>query len=80
MTSDAAAKRPIEKPSGPISYSVTRGADVWPSANKSYVRLLDGQMAVFQDYQGHDQVLVPVGGRNLVLPRSAWRALPAYKR
>ena len=80
MTSEAATKRPMEKPSGPISYSVTRGADVWPGTDKAHVRVLDGKMVIFQDYQGRDQVLVTVGGRNRLLPRAEWRALPAYKR
>ena len=71
------------KPTGAITYTVERGANMFPSfimSDKASVRVLDGELAIFQQFVGHDGVAVNVGGRNRVLARAEWRALPVYER
>jgi hypothetical protein len=80
---DLANKPPrTAKPSGPITYTVVSGADVFPGAwlnDEGFVRVLDGQLAIFQAAKGRGEVTVTVGGRNRVLRRDEWRALPVYQ-
>jgi hypothetical protein len=49
-------------------------------SDKASVRILDGELVIFQEFIGHDKVAVNVGGRNRVLARAEWRALPADYR
>ena len=75
--------RPVtRKPSGAVTYRQSQGANVWPgmaSSDKDLVRLLNGELAIFQEFLGSDKVAVSVGGGNSVLTRSEWRALPVYE-
>jgi hypothetical protein len=48
-------------------------------SDKASVRILDGELVIFQEFIGHDKVAVNVGGRNRVLARAEWRALPVYE-
>jgi len=70
-----------DKPSGPVTYTVNVGADVFPGlgmADKAFVRVLDGQLVIFQEFRNDDRVAVSVGGRDRVLRRAQWRAMPVY--
>ena len=70
------------KPSGAITYTANSGANVFPSqvmSDKAFVRVLDGELVIFQEFVGGDRVAVSVGGRDSVLPRAEWRALPVYE-
>jgi hypothetical protein len=65
-----------------VTYTVSVGADVWPGAaggEKAFVRVLDGDQVIFQEFKGHDAVAVSIGGRDRVLAREEWRALPVYE-
>lgn len=73
---------PTRKPSGPVTYRQSQGANVWPgiaSSDKAFVRVLDGELVIFQEFLADDKVAVSVGGRDRVLTRAAWRALPVYE-
>ena len=48
-------------------------------SDKASVRVRDGELVIFREFIGHDKVAVNVGGRNRVLARSEWRALPVYE-
>jgi len=82
MTSPVQTKPPTEKPSGTVTYKLSKGANVWPgmaSTDKAFVRVLNGELVIFQEFRGDDQVAVSVGGRDRVLPRAEWRTLPVYE-
>ena len=82
MTLPAPAGGPLRKPSGPVMYTVTVGANVWPGIAESEaanVRVLDGDVAVLQESRRGGFVAVSVGGLERVLPRREWRALPVYR-
>jgi hypothetical protein len=49
------------------------------STDKAFVRVLNGELVIFQELRGDDQVAVSVAGRDRVLPRAQWRALPVYE-
>ncbi len=77
-----ARKEYPRKPSGAVTYKVSKGSNVWPTtaaSDKALVRVLDGELVIFQDFQGDDKVAVSVGGLDRVLPRTEWRALPVYE-
>lgn len=70
------------KPAGAITYTAHTGANMFPSvimSDKASVRVLDGELVIFQEFIGHDNVAVNIGGRNRVLARAEWRALPVYE-
>ncbi|HEY1930509.1 MAG TPA: hypothetical protein VGG99_00715 [Acetobacteraceae bacterium] len=70
------------KPSGAITYTANTGANVFPSAvmsDKAFVRVLNGELVIFQEFINDDKVAVSVGGRDRVLPRAEWRSLPVYQ-
>jgi hypothetical protein len=74
--------KPSRKPSGAITYTVNTGANVFPSivmSDKAFVRVLNGQLVILQEFIGHNKVAVSVGGQDRVLPRAEWRALPVYE-
>jgi len=82
MNSPVQTKPTAQKPSGTVTYKLSKGANVWPampSTDKAFVRVLDGELVIFQEFRGDDQVAVSVGGRDRVLPRAEWRALPVYE-
>jgi hypothetical protein len=73
---------PTRKPSGVVTYRQSQGANVWPgmaSSDKAFVRVLNGEVVIFQAFLGDDKVAVSVGGGDRVLARSEWRALPVYE-
>jgi hypothetical protein len=74
-------KPPPRKPSGPITYTSDMGANVFPGSlftDKAFVRVLNGELVILQEYRGPDEVAVSIGGRDRVMPRAEWRALPVY--
>jgi hypothetical protein len=79
---DAPHRSPAKKPSGPVTYTITKGADVWPGIGKSdkaFIRDLNGEMVIFQEFRGRDGVAVSIGGQDRVLPFEDWRQLPPYR-
>jgi len=79
MTQPVANAR--EKPSGAITYTTDTGANVFPGqimSDKAFVRVMNGELVIFQEFRGNDEVAVSIGGRDSVLPRAKWRALPVY--
>ena len=82
MNASSPAKPPARKPSGAVTYKLSQGANVWPSmaaSDKAFVRVLNGDLVIFQEFRGEDEVAVSVGGRDRVLKRAEWRALPVYE-
>ena len=76
------SERSPQKPSGAITYTVNTGANVFPSAvmsDKAFVRVLNGQLVIFQEFVGDDKVAVSVGGLDRVMPKAEWRALRVYE-
>ena len=72
----------VGKPSGAITYTANTGANVFPSvimSDKAFVRVLNGELVICQEFIGDDKVAVSVGGRDRVLPHAQWRALPVYQ-
>ena len=70
------------KPTGAITYTANTGANVFPGmgmTDKAFVRVLNGELVIFQEFRGSDAVAVRVGGRDRVLPRAQWRSLPIYQ-
>jgi hypothetical protein len=52
------------KPSGSVTYTVNAGANVFPGkvmSDKAFVRVLDGELVIFQEFRGDDKVAVSVG-------------------
>jgi hypothetical protein len=47
--------------------------------DKSFVRVRDGALVIFQEFQAGDMVAVSIDGHDRVLTRAEWRALPAYE-
>ena len=75
-------KSPGQKPSGTVTYKLSQGANVWPgmaTSDKAFVRVLDGELVIFQEFRGDDKVAVSVGGMDRVLTRAEWRKLPVYE-
>jgi hypothetical protein len=82
MTNPTQTKPPAQKPSGIVTYRLSKGANVWPGmagSDKAFVRVLNGELVIFQEFRGEDKVAVSVGGHDRVLPRAEWRALPVYQ-
>jgi hypothetical protein len=82
MNNPLQTKPPAQKPSGIVTYKLSNGANVWPgraTTDKAFVRVLNGELVIFQEFRADDQVAVSVGGRDCVLTREAWRALPVYE-
>ena len=82
MNAPLHTKPPSQKPSGTVTYKLSQGADVWPSmatSDKALVRVLSGELVIFQEFRGDDRVAVSVGGRDRVLTRAEWRMLPTYE-
>ncbi len=82
MTAPSPAKNPALKPSGAVTYKVSQGSNVWPgiaASDKGFVRVRNGELVIFQEFQGEDKVAVSIGGLDRVLPRADWRALPVYE-
>ncbi len=82
MSGSSPVKHVGLKPSGPVTYKSAQGSNVWPgvtSSDKGFVRVLDGELVIFQGNQGRDKVAVSVGGLDRVLARSDWRSLPVYE-
>ncbi len=76
------AKPSVQKPSGTVTYKLSQGANVWPgtaTSDKAFVRVLNGELVIFQEFTGDGKVAVSVGGRDRVLPRAEWRKLPSYE-
>jgi hypothetical protein len=72
----------VRKPTGALTYKLSQGANVWPgmaASDKAFVRVLNGELVVFQEFRADDKVAVSVGGQDRVLPRAEWRALPVYE-
>jgi len=70
------------KPSRAVTYTVNSGANVFPTAvmsDKAFVRVLNDELVIFQEFVGDDKVAVSVGGRDRLLPRAEWRTLPVYE-
>jgi hypothetical protein len=49
------------------------------SSDKAFVRVLNGELVILQEFRGDDKVAVSVGGRDRVLTRAEWRSLPIYE-
>ncbi len=82
MSVPSSTRSPPSKPSGPVIYTQSKGANIWPdmlSREIAFVRVLDGELVVFQEFMGNDKVAVSVGGQDRVLTRADWRALPVYE-
>lgn len=80
MNKPLTSKPPAQKPSGAVTYTANTGANVFPVVtDKAFVRVLDGELVIFQELRRDDKVAVSVGGRDRVLPRAEWRALPVYE-
>lgn len=82
MNAPVPSKPPARKPSGPVIYKQSQGANVWPgmaSSDKAFVRVHDCELVIFQEFRGDDNVAVSVGGRDRVLTRAEWRSLPVYE-
>jgi len=72
----------LRKPSGAITYTVNTGANVFPSmvmSDKAFVRVREGQLVIFREARGDDEVAVSVGGLDRVMPKAEWRELPVYE-
>lgn len=76
------AKPTARKPSGPVTYLPSQGANVRPSMasrDEALFRVLNGELVVVRKFLGRDKVAVNVGGRDRVLTRAEWRSLPVYE-
>jgi hypothetical protein len=65
-----------------LTYKLSQGANVWPgvaASDRAFVRVLNGELVIFQEFRADDKVAVSVGGQDQVLPRAEWRALPVYE-
>jgi hypothetical protein len=70
----------LQKLSGPITYTVDVGFNVFPwLSDRGFVRVLDGELVIFQSFKPDRKVAVSIGGRDVLMSRSEWRALPVYK-
>lgn len=81
MSAPAPTKPPAQKPSGPVTYLESKGADVWPSwrrRDRADVRVLDGEFVYVREFREDGTVAVSVGGQERVMTRSEWRSLPLY--
>ena len=79
MSAPAPAGPPARKPSGPAIYKQSQGADVWPgiaSGDKAFVRVMNGELVIFQEFLADGKVAVSIGGRDRVLTRAEWQTLP----
>ncbi len=82
MTAPLPTRSPARKPTGAVTYKLPQGANVWPgmaASDKAFVRVLNGDLVIFQEFRGDDAVAVSVGGRDRVMSRAEWRALPVYE-
>jgi hypothetical protein len=82
MSNPLPTKPPAKKPSGIVTYKLSKGANVWPgtaTSDKAFVRILNGDVVIFQEFRNDDMVAVSVGGRDRLLPRAEWRSLPVYE-
>ena len=82
MTAPSPSRSTAGKPTGPVTYKVPQGANVWPgtaTSDKALVRVLSGELVILQDFLDGNKVAVSVGGRDRVLSRDEWRALPLYE-
>ena len=82
MTPPSNTKPPVQKPTGTVTYRLSQGANVWSgtaTSDKGFVRVLNGELVIFQEFRGDDTVAVSVGGRDRVLTRAEWRTLPLYE-
>ncbi len=82
MNAPSHIKNPDRKPTGALTYKLSQGANVWPgvaASDRAFVRVLNGELVIFQEFRADDKVAVSVGGQDQVLPRAEWRALPVYE-
>jgi hypothetical protein len=82
MNTPLQTKPPTRKPSGIVTYRQSQGANVWPgvgASDKAFVRVLNGELVIFQEFRGDGKVAVSIGGRDGLLTRTEWRMLPLYK-
>jgi hypothetical protein len=82
LNTTSQAKSTARKPTGAVTYRLSKGANVWPgiaASDKALVRVLNGELVIFQEFRGEDLVAVSVGGQDHMLSRSDWRALPVYE-
>ncbi len=83
MSASSPVRPPLRKPSRPVGYIQSQGANVWPSFggnDEVRARTRDGEMVVVQEFLGNDLVAVNIGGRDCVMKRAEWRALPLYTK
>jgi hypothetical protein len=82
MTVSSPAMIPGRKPSGAVTYSVSKGANVWPGktpTDAALVRINRGDMVIFQSFLEDDKVAVIVAGHDRILTTAEWQALPVDK-
>lgn len=83
LTTKRVARKPLsQKPSGPITYTVHTGVNVFPGgflSDRASVRVRDGELVIFREPKGIGRVAVSIGGRDTELARAEWEALPVHQ-